>query len=302
MFSHIPSQKLAGIIALAREIARPSDDNFHDEMVEQYGRVRRFLPHLLNTAKFSAAPAGSTTLNDCDYLSHEFSSRRQYFDDAPTEIIIRPWKRLVINKEKHITRRGYTLCFLSKLQDSLRRRDVYVTGSNRWGDPREKLLQGADWQANRIKVYRSLGHPTNPQDAIKSLDLQLDTRYRQVTTRLGENEAVQLDISGPKPRLTISPLASLDEPDSLKRLSKQVSDLLPTVDLTELLLEINAHTGFADEFFHASEASARVDDLPVSISAVLMAEACNIGLEPLIRSNIPTLTRRRLNWTKANYV
>ncbi|CAL1226274.1 Tn3 family transposase Tn2 (plasmid) [Escherichia coli] len=81
-----------------------------------------------------------------------------------------------------------------------------------------------------------------------------------------------------------------------------ISDLLPPVDLTELLLEINAHTGFADEFFHASEASARVDDLPVSISAVLMAEACNIGLEPLIRSNVPALTRHRLNWTKANYL
>ncbi len=54
--------------------------------------------------------------------------------------------------------------------------------------------------------------------------------------------------------------------------------------------------------FHASEASARVDDLPVSISAVLMAEACNIGLEPLIRSNVPALTRHRLNWTKANYL
>uniref|UniRef100_UPI0033947CFA Tn3 family transposase n=1 Tax=Shigella sp. FJ200801 TaxID=3156207 RepID=UPI0033947CFA len=47
------------------------------------------------------------------------------------------------------------------------------------------------------------------------------------------------------------------------------------------------------QFFHASEASARVDDLPVSISAVLMAEACNIGLEPLIRSNVPALTRHR---------
>lgn len=44
VFSHIPRQKLADIIALVREIARPSDDNFHDEMVEQYGRVRRFLP------------------------------------------------------------------------------------------------------------------------------------------------------------------------------------------------------------------------------------------------------------------
>jgi hypothetical protein len=37
-------------------------------------------------------------------------------------------------------------------------------------------------------------------------------------------------------------------------LSKRISDLLPVVDLTELLLEINAHTGFADEFTYASEA------------------------------------------------
>lgn len=118
-------------------------------MVEQYGRVRRFLPHQLNTIKFSAVPAGSTILNASDYLSREFSSRR-YFDYPPTETISRPWKRLVVNKEKHITRRGYTLCFLSNLQDSLRRRDVYVIGSSRWGDPRKKLLQGADWQANRI--------------------------------------------------------------------------------------------------------------------------------------------------------
>lgn len=47
-----------------------------------------------------------------------------------------------------------------------------------------------------------------------------------------------------------------------------VSDLLPPVDLTELLFEINVHTGSADEFFHACEASA-----------VLVSEACNIGLE-----------------------
>lgn len=31
---------------------------------------------------------------------------------------------------------------------------------------------------------------------------------------------------------------------------------------------INAHTGCTDEFFHASEACAGVDDLPASISAV----------------------------------
>lgn len=33
-----------------------------------------------------------------------------------------------------------------------------------------------------------------------------------------------------------------------------------------------------------------------------MAEACNIGLKPLIKQNIPALTRHRLNWIKQNYL
>lgn len=74
VFSHIPKQKLADIITLVREMAWPSDDNFHDEMVEQYKRVRHFQPHLLNTVKFSAGPTESITLNTFDYLSREFSS------------------------------------------------------------------------------------------------------------------------------------------------------------------------------------------------------------------------------------
>ncbi len=32
----------------------------------------------------------------------------------------------------------------------------------------QDYYRGADWQANRIKVYRSLGHPTDPQEGIKN--------------------------------------------------------------------------------------------------------------------------------------
>jgi TnpA family transposase len=71
------------------------------------------------------------------------------------------------------------------------------------------------------------------------------------------------------------------------------------VDLTELLLEIHAHTGFADEFTHVSKANARGDDLRISVCAVLLAEACSIGLEPLIKSHIPA---HRLSWVKQNYL
>ena len=43
-------------------------------------------------------------------------------------------------------------------------------------------------------------------------------------------------------------------------------------------------------------------DLYISLCAVLMAEACNIRLEPLIKHNIPALTRHRLSWVKQNYL
>ncbi|WP_445497628.1 hypothetical protein [Photorhabdus sp. SF281] len=78
--------------------------------------------------------------------------------DGDPDSLSNPWKRLVLDKEGRITKRGYTLCFLDKLQDSLRRRDIFVANSDRWGDPKAKLLHGQEWQINRIQVSRSLEH------------------------------------------------------------------------------------------------------------------------------------------------
>lgn len=65
---------------------------------------------------------------------------------------------------------------------------------------------------------------------------------------------------------------------------------------------MRAWTGFAGAFTHISEGDARVQDLTTSLCAVLLAEACNIGLEPLIRPDIPALTRGRLEWVQQNYI
>lgn len=301
IFAKMPRERLTESITTVHELARPYDNSFKDEMVEQYGRVRRFLPKLLNNIEFKAAPAGKATLEAHQYLASLLESRKQLLEEPPLDIVSNPWKRLVFDKEGGVTKRGYTLCYLDKLQDSLRRRDVYVENSDRWGDPRAKLLHGQDWQANRIQVCRSLGHPLNPGDAINGLVRQLDATYKKVAANFDDNKAIELDLSGKRPTLTITQLAKLDEPPSLTSLSQQVAALLPVVDLTELLLEIHAHTGFADEFTHVSESNARAEDLTISICAVLLAEACNIGLEPLIKHQVPALTRHRLSWVKQNY-
>jgi TnpA family transposase len=302
IFLQFPRDTMTEAVSVVNSLARPPTGQYHEEIVAQYGRVRRFLPKLLASIEFAAAPAGAKTMDALKYLSDIGTSRQQILDDPPTDFISTPWKRLVFDANHRVQRRGYTLCFLAALQDSLRRRDIYVPNSDRWSDPRSKLLRGSEWFSNRLQVCRSLGHSIEPAKAMTELTHQLDTAYEHVAARFDSNKSVCLDHSGKNPALTISNLDKLDEPASLTILSDQVTTLLPKVDLTELLLEIQARTGFADEFTHVSESNARVDDLSVSVCAVLLAEACNIGLEPLAKHNVPALTRHRLSWVKQNYI
>jgi len=78
--------------------------------------------------------------------------------------------------------------------------------------------------------------------------------------------------------------------------------MLPWVDLPDLLLEVHGWTGFLDEYRHAGGLAARMDDLPVSVAALLVAEACNVGLTPVTDPGSPALTRARLSHVDQNYL
>ncbi len=77
---------------------------------------------------------------------------------------------------------------------------------------------------------------------------------------------------------------------------------MPRADLADVLLEVDAWTGFSQSFSHVSEGRARVDELSTSVCAVLIAEARNLGFEPITQASVPALTRGRLSWVAQNYL
>jgi hypothetical protein len=119
---------------------------------------------------------------------------------------------------------------------------------------------------------------------------------------LPTNASVRIERNDADEDLVLTGLDRLEEPASLVALRNAVAAHRPRVDLPELLLEIDAHTGFAGAFTHASEADARARDLATTLCAVLLAEACNTGLEPLVRPDLPALRRSRLSWVRQNYL
>jgi TnpA family transposase len=297
---------LQASIATIYTIARPPDDHYYQELEASYTSVRRFLPHVLASITFRATPAGQPVLDALTFLRSLEGVRRPVLEDAPLEFVPAGWRRYVVKADGTVDRRYYTLCALTRLHDLLRRREVFVPGSRRWGDPRAQLLQGDAWERARATVCQSLGRSLTPQSELAELAQQLDDAYRrtaallpsettrieQVTTATGQEET----------QVVFSPLERIPEPESLQRLRLRVQRRLPAVDLPELLLEIHLRTGFADEFTHVSESRTRLDDLPTSLCAVLLAEACNIGLAPVTRQGVPALERGRLSYVQQNYV
>lgn len=203
---------------------------------------------------------------------------------------------------QRVLRPAYTVCVVERLHEALRRHDVFVEPSERWGDPRAKLLQGEQWENVRVQVCRTLGREVAPEQELARLGRLLDEAYRQTADHLPTNTAVEIEQHEGEATLSLGRLERQEEPESLRTLREQVRGHLPLVELPEVILEVERHTGFGPGFTHVSESRAHIQDLSLSICAVLLAEACNIGLRPLVHPEVPALTRERLSWVRQNYL
>jgi TnpA family transposase len=150
-------------------------------------------------------------------------------------------------------------------------------GKKEWSNPHAKLLQGSHWESARPQVCRTLNLQQTPEAELSQLKQQLDEAFHRTANNLPSNTAIQIEAT-------------------------QKGNDTFTISNLDKLEELHTKTGFMDEFIHGSLESSRVEDLPISICAVLVAQSCNIGLKPLARNDIPALTRNRLAWIQQNYL
>jgi hypothetical protein len=156
-------------------------------------------------------------------------------------------------------------------------------------------------------VLAGLGLAEPAERHLSELTGGLDAAWRLLGQRLeeaGPDASVRIvrgDVDG-RVKLAVERLDAVGEPASLVQLRAAVAAMLPRVDLPEQILEVHAWTGFLNEYTHVGGLGPRMDDLPVSVAALLVAEACNVGLTPVTNPGVPALTRGRLSHVDQNYL
>jgi hypothetical protein len=179
VFAAVARDKLTDALSAMARLARLPDDRARELVLSRYRGVRRYLPALLETITFLANDAGEPILAALDGLRQAAGQRSLTPELLPTEFVSRPWRALVEPRPGEIDRGAYTMCALEGLRDALRRRDVYVTPSERYADARASLLGDAAWDASREDTQRSLSLPANPNRLLEQLGGELDEAYQR---------------------------------------------------------------------------------------------------------------------------
>ena len=293
---------LAAAVETVRALLPPADDGdgeaeWRAALVDRYATVRPFIELLAAVIPWGCTAAGSPILAALRGLPKLMAARKpatEHIKDFQ-ELVTGSWRRLVFHHPKLeaplIDRPAYVFCVLEALHDALRRRDVYAVGADKWGDPRVRLIEPRLWAAERDTVLRALGLPADPREHLAELAEVLGDAFRQVGAGLEANDAAEIKNG----RLSLARL------EGFAAVHDAVAAMLPRIDYPELLLEVNARTGFLDAMPHLSGSQARREDLDLSLAALLVARSCNIGLRPVVKPGTAALGEHRLIGVEKGY-
>ncbi|WP_192580527.1 Tn3 family transposase [Micromonospora sp. ALFpr18c] len=312
-----PREQVAGAVATVAELV-PDEDSWEADnrqaIAARYGVVRPFVRLLAETLPLHAAPAGVTLLTEIrgglpTLLRRQISRKPLTTADLNMALVPPMWRRAVLDNpalDGAADRDAYVMCLLTQLHGALRRRDIFAEPSQRWTDPRARLLDGPDWAAVREDVLAGLGLTTPVEQHLAECAIALDAAWRQLAQRIeeaGPDASVRvMPGEAARMRLSVQRLEKLGDPPSLVDLRKRVAAMLPVVDLPELLMDVHSWTGMLDAYTHVGSLNTSMDQLPVTVAALLVADACNVGLVPVTRPGDPALSRDRLSHVDQNYV
>jgi TnpA family transposase len=216
--------------------------------------------------------------------------KRQVPPDAPTLGLPHSWQAFLLDEHHQIQRRHYELGTLWQLRLSLQSGSIWVADSRRYTSPTTYLIPPALWPSLRSEFTQLLGCPLHAQPRLQQLHAQFQAELHRLNDTLNANELLRWEHD----HLVVSPLPAQEIPESVSQLQLRLGRLLPQVDLTDLLVEVDLATQFSDCFTHAGGETERTPETTLYLYAAILAQACNLGVQAMAQA--ADLSYDRLLW------
>lgn len=296
LYEKVTLDKLRLAIDDCGKLMRPENDKGLDYFVSRFAYLRQYTPEFLNRLRFQSSQNDDPVLKAVEILkTMNTSGTRKVPSDAPTDFINNSWSYYVFKEDK-LERSYYELCTLWELRHRLRSGDIWINGGRRYNNPEHYLIPKSQWAAMKNEVCELLQIQQNPDDRMLQRKLEIDELLRQLNTQIVHDPKIKIVDK----QLVITPLEAGEEPASLKKLRELITDRLPRVGLTDIIMEVDHWVNLAECFHHAGNQTPNKDEFPIYLFAAILSEATNIGAEAMAVA--ADLDCERIIWYKNWYL
>jgi TnpA family transposase len=259
-----------------------------------------------------------TLLDVFDFESHDQDSKKlvsaikfiknnrnfadQFYPDAdkvPIEgVFSTEWYDAVISS-KGINRFNYEVAVLEELHNRLSCKLIWIKGAYRYRDPDEDLPK--DFEERKEYYYGLLGLPLCPKEFTSGLQNRVSMHLIDLHNTISANTKVKiLDTKGG--RIKITPSEPQEEPTNIKLLQQAINQRFSTINLIDILKEVDLMLNFTKKFQTAGFHSAMEQEkLRKRALLCIYALGSNAGLKRISTAN-ENINYEDLRYIKRKYI
>ena len=262
-------QKLEGVVAAAEQLNDTMSADPLAHVVQGWPRFRRYAPRMLPALDIQTSCAGEPILAALRAIGAGSN-------DMPRTFLRRNsrWQQH-LNARPTGDRRLWEVAALFHMRDAFRSGDIWLARSRRYGDVKRALVP-----IEAAHATARLAVPFEPREwlaehqahLVKGLDRLADAaRHGRIPGGAIENG--ELRISRPATAM----------PEDFDEMVLDLYRRLPEVRITDILLEVDAATGFTGAFTHLRTGAPCKDR--IGLLNVLLAGGLNLGLSKMAEAS-----------------
>jgi TnpA family transposase len=284
VFAAVPREKLEQQVIEAGDWLTGGRSHTFPLVVKRFSYLRQFAPSLVDHLGLEANPGGSRSLLEAIEVLRKVNEERgrKVPDDAPRDFV--PSRiRSFLEADGKVDRRAYECAVLTAIRDEIRRGNVWVRGSRRFGRLDDFFLPSAEWERLRGEFFARAGFPVHGKDVGAYLTERLNAAYTRFLSSLPDN--AQLDFGEDGWHLSPDPAEKLSPEDeqALTRLTEWLGKRVSSVRLPDLLIQTDNELYWTRHFTPAARRDDRSVQDVCEVVAAVMAYGCNIGPETMAK-------------------
>jgi TnpA family transposase len=284
----MPWDQFVASIEEAKRLVRPINYDYLDLLENKFYVLRKYTPTMLKVLEFRSTKSMEPLMKAINVVRDmNETGKRKVPADSPIDFISNRWQSHIYDEGGAINRHYYEMAVLTELRNYIRSGDVSIIGSRQYKDFDEYLISKENWaqiNSEDMKLTVSISVADYLAERTESLFKRLEWLSINVDTL----EGINID----KDKLHINRIEK-DTPEEARNFSISLYDLLPRINLPELLIEVASWTNFHEQFIHASTDQPPNSEETKILMAAIMAMGTNIGLTKMAEAT-PGISYRQM--------